>query len=179
MASSERFLIFPILEAIVRLDPASVLDVGVGTGKWGRLIREYLDVWKSRIHPSEWKVLIHGVEAFRYQWWGSYAPWYSAVFESDAVEYLERAPAYEVIVAVAVLEHLEREAGEKLLNLIERKTERAAFVAVPHGYMEQGPVGGNDYERHRSAWMPRDFRVRGWEMMLTAQGKIVAKWVQK
>ena len=47
-----------------RLQPASVLDVGTGFGRWGTLCREFLDVWEGREARSLWQARIEGIEAF-------------------------------------------------------------------------------------------------------------------
>jgi hypothetical protein len=44
--------------------PRSVLDVGIGTGSYGLLLRQSLDIGHGRILPEEWRVQIDGVEIF-------------------------------------------------------------------------------------------------------------------
>ena len=46
------------------LQPRSILDVGCGFGKYGMLLREYLDVWHERYDKERWQVRIVGIEAF-------------------------------------------------------------------------------------------------------------------
>src|SRR5687767_4514446 len=53
-----------IVELIKRTAPDSLLDVGVGFGKFGLLAREYLDVWNERLDKKDWKARIEGVEVF-------------------------------------------------------------------------------------------------------------------
>ena len=62
MPTSNPKIISPILDYISKNTPASVLDIGIGFGKWGALIREYTDVIHYRFYQEEWQVLIHGIE---------------------------------------------------------------------------------------------------------------------
>lgn len=53
-----------LVEAIAKLDPESILDVGVGFGKYGVLLREALEIPQNRYDKQSWKIRIDGVEAF-------------------------------------------------------------------------------------------------------------------
>ncbi|WP_433615260.1 hypothetical protein [Paenibacillus cellulositrophicus] len=44
--------------------PSSVLDIGIGFGRWGMLCREFLDVWQGRVFREQWQTRIEGVEVF-------------------------------------------------------------------------------------------------------------------
>ena len=52
------------INAIRRIQPTKILDVGVGFGKWGILCREFIEVWNGRTHSMNWKLQIDGVEIF-------------------------------------------------------------------------------------------------------------------
>ena len=52
------------MDCIVTLNPKSVLDVGVGFGKYGVLCREYLELWDGRGEYSQFLRRIDGVEVF-------------------------------------------------------------------------------------------------------------------
>jgi len=45
MPTSAPHNISRVLDIVLSLRPRSVLDIGVGTGKYGFLLREYLDMW--------------------------------------------------------------------------------------------------------------------------------------
>lgn len=47
-----------VCKKIVEVKPNTVLDVGVGFGKYGFLAREYTDIWNDRYFREEWKWLI-------------------------------------------------------------------------------------------------------------------------
>ena len=41
------------VEWLRAINPSSVLDVGAGFGRWGFLIREFLEVWIGRYAPED------------------------------------------------------------------------------------------------------------------------------
>ena len=49
------------LDVVRKLKPRSILDVGIGFGKWGLLFREYLDVMAGRVFPDQWQIKIDGI----------------------------------------------------------------------------------------------------------------------
>src|SRR5439155_62198 len=56
-----------IVHLVRQLQPRSILDVGVGFGKWGHLFREYTDILEAEHEPSRydrenWQVRIEGIE---------------------------------------------------------------------------------------------------------------------
>ena len=48
MPTSFHHHISKMVDWVVRLQPRSILDIGVGFGKWGFLCREYLDIFQGR-----------------------------------------------------------------------------------------------------------------------------------
>jgi hypothetical protein len=64
MPSSSWKHISKTIEQIWDISPTSVLDIGIGFGKWGFLLREYLEVCQGRYQKSEWCIKIDGIEIF-------------------------------------------------------------------------------------------------------------------
>ena len=52
MPTSHHTYISDVITWVRKLQPKTVLDVGVGFGKWGHLFREYLDVMHGRFVSS-------------------------------------------------------------------------------------------------------------------------------
>jgi SAM-dependent methyltransferase len=69
---------------------------------------------------------------------------------------------FDVVVMTHVLEHFTREEGLKLLDELETIASRLLYIETPHGFVEQGELDGNLFQRHRSGWHPRDFEARGY-----------------
>jgi len=143
------------------LRPASVLDVGIGFGKYGVLFREYLDVSPRSERPgpdtAPAAVRIDGIEA-----WEPYVgPLQRAIYDrihvGDALAVLPSLGRYELVFAADVLEHFTRDDGERFLDAAAAHATLGVLVVTPALDLEQGEVFGNPFERHRSFWTPDDF----------------------
>src|SRR5437667_436455 len=67
MPSSRPNPIPTVIHLLRQLKPQSILDVGVGFGKWGHLFREYTDILEAERDPARyerknWRVKIDGIE---------------------------------------------------------------------------------------------------------------------
>ena len=181
MPTSEPRTLSIVHDIILRIKPSSVIDIGVGHGKTGVLIREYTDIWNERYHKDSWTTRIYGIEAF-----GEYrnALWeyaYDAVRIGDALSVLPDLPDVDLIVALDVWEHFTREYAAKLLDMCLSKS-RFVLLSTPIEVREQGDVLGNSFERHVSQWSPSDFQNvahrlvattgRDWILLLSARESI-------
>ena len=151
MPSSNPDVIGYICDYIIRKQPKSVLDCGMGFGKYGMLAREYTDIWNGRIKKKDWKTVIDGVEVFKnYITHQRYI--YTNVFEEGIYHYIERIKhKYDLILLVDVLEHFDKKAGEAVLKKIKEKG-RNAIIVTPVEPSQQGDVNNNRFERHISKW---------------------------
>jgi hypothetical protein len=144
----------------MNLGPTSILDVGVGFGKYGVLFREYLDV--SVADParppdrSGWKVRIDGIEV--------YAPYVTALQEAvydvihvgNALELLAGLDRYDLIFAADVLEHFDAIDGRRFLDTTRAHAGLGVLIVTPAIHFHQGEVFGNLAEVHRSFWTAAD-----------------------
>lgn len=138
----------------------TMLDLGTEYGHTARSIRA--------VYPN---VKIHGVEI--------HEPTYRACKEDtgdlytllhlgDAIKFLEGVKRrYSLIVAAEIIEHLSREDGFKLLQLIREKS-MVGIVTSPVGFQAQGANDGNPHQIHVSGWNRKDIEsVEGWKCFLT------------
>jgi SAM-dependent methyltransferase len=141
--------------------PTSVLDVGVGYGKYGHLLREYLDDYR-------WEVRIDGVDAHPYmQRVGCGC--YDQLFHGDFLTI--DLPHYDLVLMIDVLEHFDRDDGfASLRKAATVGTE--VLISTPHRPRPQAAVNGNPYERHRSRWTAADFAGYTWGPASTRQSLI-------
>lgn len=156
MPTSDPSNIGPIVSEMIRLFPRSVLDLGVGFGKYGVLVREYLDAGRGLVARADWTTRLVGVEA--------HAPYKSAlhdaVYDEFRVEDFGRSYRdyrdFDLVLMLDSLEHLEREPAELMLTyLLEHNAH--VLVSCPDGPLPQDAVNGNDHERHLSTWTEADF----------------------
>lgn len=151
--SDMRIIPFVVNEAF-KLNPKSVLDVGCGFGKYGFLLREYLEITKERYLPRSWKVVIDALEIYKpyiQDWHGIF---YDHVYTGDIRKFALKD--YDLILLCDVLEHLLWWDAKKALD---RCLERSKWVilTMPNGFMHQNPVNGNRKEEHLSGFKPSDF----------------------
>lgn len=169
-----------IIETMRRLKPASILDVGAGFGKWGVLFREYADIIHSeedveRYHKPGWRVRIDCIEGHEPYITDLHRFVYDNVRLGDALELLESGEAYDLIFIGDVIEHFEREVGQRVLRSAAAKANKALLLSTPAFDTPQGPVCGNPLEEHRSHWGAEDFPVdEGWDTVVTPRDIRVA-----
>jgi SAM-dependent methyltransferase len=147
------------LRAIVRARPRSVLDVGIGFGLWGHLLRQYLDVWSGRIYPAQWTTRIDGIEIDPRRIQAHARLLYSQIHVGDMRELvpaLTAATTYDVILFGDVLEHLEKPDALAVLDAAVARAGRLVVLRIPigDGWRREGR---EPPDHHRSQWIPDDF----------------------
>jgi hypothetical protein len=160
MPTSDIHNIVPIVEVAMQLQPRSILDLGMGSGKYGVLLREYLDVAHGRLTRKDWAVHILGVEGFPQYINNLHRSVYSTTSVEDFSdkENWEFYKGYDLAMMIDSFEHIEKQRGRELLTFLRQNNKRV-LVSCPFGdnYLEQGAVYGNEFERHRAHWHPHEF----------------------
>jgi len=90
---------------------------------------------------------------------------------SDAV-HLFPAGSVDTVVLLDVIEHLEKDEGQRLLEATVKIARSQVIVLTPLGFMPQGEgeskdawgLDGTDWQVHRSGWVPEDFP--GWQSIV-------------
>lgn len=168
-------LIYHYCNELQRHRPKSVLDLGIGFGLLGAIVRQYLD---NGVQP--WQTKLVGVEGFRNyespQWYVYDETNHISIEEyvldwKLAVSANQNVFIPEFIVLSDVLEHFEKEEGRKLIyDLMEMLPSGGVLmIGTPGVWCEQGAVHGNEYERHKSLWAWNEFPV-GFEVIKNGQG---------
>ena len=154
----------PIVVHLVRqLRPRSILDVGVGFGKWGHLFREYTDIVQAERDPARyrrenWQVLLEGIEGHAAYLTPMHEYLYNKIHLGDASALIRQLPDYDLIFLGDVLEHLEKDSGLRLLQDAWARANKAVILTTPKFETEQQDLCGNELERHRSLWREEDFQ---------------------
>lgn len=170
MPSSFHGVISPVLTEYLNSKANSVLDVGVGFGKWGMLFREYGDVFKGRYYPKDWTVHITGVEPFKDYHNPLYDFAYNKVEYLPIEDYLEKNPKakFDFIYAGDVIEHLPKKKAQSIIEELKRRTKKQLVITIPLGdRWPQGEVFGNSRESHQSTWNTSDFNTASKKQELT------------
>lgn len=186
MPFSQSSQISTIVGCIEKLQPASVLDVGVGMGQYGFLLRsnlEHINLFEvngseGRQRPREqWKIRIDGIEGFAgyltpvHQWA------YNEVRIGDALKLLPTIAdgSYELVIAIDILEHFDTAQGVQFLQHCRRIARRMALISTPKDFHEQH-VEANPFEDHRSVWSQADLAAQGYTHVLPNDESWVVTW---
>ncbi len=144
-----------IINSVVIKQPRTLLDVGIGNGMYGAIVSNYIPSCK-----------IYGIEAFpnyRTPLWNVYTHVnISDVFKTDIND------KYDCIIIADVIEHFEKEIGLKVIEKLKEALNPAGvlLISTPSIFCEQGAVGGNEFERHKSLFTKEDFKdIPGWEIL--------------
>lgn len=155
MPSSSPKIITPIVEKILKVRPATILDIGFGYGKWGYLSREYLESWQGRIEKREWKIKITGIDAYKpLSKLGWINIFYDKIITKDALEAIKELGNYDLVIATDVLEHLEKNRSIELFNECYKRANKCFIVSIPIGesWLNNYVPYGNEYDKHRCVW---------------------------
>src|SRR5262249_16496078 len=139
-----------------KIQPESVLDIGIGFGKWGFLVREYTDIFANRYDRSQWKVRIDGVEAFQAYTTPLYEYIYNSIYYGSIQDVLPELSDYDLVIIGDVIEHFTKEEGLTLLSEL-RKKSRFILLSSPTVYFDQ-EIMDNTFETHKSLWTTEDFK---------------------
>jgi hypothetical protein len=143
-----------VLRVIMSSGAESILEIGIGFGKWGALSREYVEISRGRM-PDEWKSRIEGIEIFeRYRnpLWNAY----DAVHIGDAATIIDTLGQFDLVMCCDVIEHFQKEDGQRLLEKM-LDHGRVVLITSPRGESPQQAVYGNAHEEHKSVWSEADF----------------------
>src|SRR5712692_9392662 len=121
MPSSRPNTIPTIIHLIRQLRPRSILDVGVGFGKWGHLFREYTDIVEAERDPQRyqrenWRLKIDGIEGHAAYLTEMHRYLYHQIHIGDARQIIKTLAPYDLIFMGDVIEHLEKAAGTQFLR---------------------------------------------------------------
>ncbi len=146
-----------VIGLVRKLNPRSILDVGVGFGRWGILFREFLEIWEGSKYDGDWERIIDGVEIYPAYIKEYHKYFYTNIYLQDALDFLKKTESgYDLVNFGDVIEHFEKKQGEELLKLAVEKS-KYVLATVPIGkHWPQAPTQ-NPYEEHKSVWYDSDF----------------------
>ncbi|MBP7734985.1 MAG: hypothetical protein KA369_03340 [Spirochaetes bacterium] len=158
MPSNNLSSIFDIIETIRQVNASSILDIGVGFGKWGLLIREYFDL---RPHKKkgydDWSIQLDGIEANEKYLTPVHDYIYNNVFIGEAIDILSNNNLYyDLIIAIDILEHFTKQKGLEFIKLCRNRC-RTLFINTPNIYYKLQREYYNQYMLHLSGWDAEDF----------------------
>lgn len=135
----------------------SILDVGMGFGKWGFLIRDSFDVMTfQKFTKDDWTIKITGIEPFTKAITPIQKALYNEIITKDFFKCIDDLGKFDLVILGDVIEHFPKEEGYKVLDKLFEHTNNV-LVSTPKGFLPQGAWGGNEKEVHLSGWELNDF----------------------
>lgn len=152
MPYSEPLFDAKILEILRQIRPQTVLDVGPGAGKYGRMIRGLAAEGQTVERLSAVEIDASYVETF------DLGAVYDEIAIGDAGGLPDVGPdaAWDLVILGDVLEHFRKSRGVDLLDYLYYRTKHILLV-IPVDYV-QGSWEGHGAEAHISVWRPEDFQ---------------------
>ncbi len=149
----------------------SILDVGCGQGFPMKMIKNRMKVKKSI-----------GVDLFRpYIEIGKKSKIHDQYVIADVRNIKFKERSFDVVLALQILEHLNKKEAWQLLDKIEKIAKKQVIIATPVGKMYHPPVDNNKLQLHKSAFYPEEFEKRGYKIIkygrkeLLGEGGLVHK----
>ena len=158
MPSSHWYQINEIMELIIYTQPKSILDIGVGFGKYGFLSREYLELFDGREKLWDWKIVIDGIEIFKDYITQLHKLVYNQIDIGNVTDILPALDKnYDLILLIDVIEHLNFEEGEKLIEMCQQHSKNI-IISTPKYFLQQPEMFGNPYEAHKAFYKKKHFK---------------------
>ena len=141
-----------IVERIAKTPWCSVLDIGAGDGKWGKLLAEHvykitgLEVWQDSIVNNKLNSI------------------YDGMIQMDAREF-EGWDGFDVVILGDVLEHL---PYDDAVAFVERLKAKAldVYLTIPISEcIQDGTVYGNPFETHLYQWTDKELVALGFKQL--------------
>lgn len=85
---------------------------------------------------------------------------------ADVLTYLGTIPdgSYEIVTALDLIEHLDKEKGYWLIEQMERIASKKVIIFTPNGFVPQRPYDNNPWQEHKSGWKWDEMKSRGYRV---------------
>jgi hypothetical protein len=136
-----------LVAAILSTEPRRILDLGMGTGKWGFLLREQHDYAHGRR-----ELIVDGVEGHEPYIGAHQRAVYDSIVVADVRDFLRGADtaSYDVALVLDLIEHFSPAVGRDLIAEALRVAELVAITTPKRFYPQTEHP--NELEHHRSWW---------------------------
>ncbi|HAH99804.1 MAG TPA: hypothetical protein DCO70_10735 [Verrucomicrobiales bacterium] len=126
----------------------TALDIGCGT-------RSHLSAFRPEVQTTGLDAHAESVNLARAR--GIHDHYIHANILKDDIE-----EQFDLVTLFGLIEHLNKTTGLELLDRVEKLSTKYILLETPHGFVEQGPEFGNEFQRHHSGWFIHEFEGRGY-----------------
>lgn len=150
---------------IIDKSAESILDIGCGQGFPMKMIKNRMRVKKSI-----------GVDLFKpYIEIGKKLKIHNKYIISDVRKIKFSNKSFDVVLALQILEHLNKVDAWKMLEKLEKIARKQIIIATPIGKMYHPPVDDNKLQLHKSAFYPEEFEKRGYNTIRFGRKEILGE----
>lgn len=149
-----------LIECALAVRPRRILDLGMGTGKYGFLLREQTDLAYGR-PQNEWRLHITGVEGYADNVGPHQRSVYDEITVGDIGAFVDGydGERFDLTLLIDVIEHFPPAEGRSLADRI-LEISRHLLISTPTAYYPQDN-GDNPLQLHRSWWPQTELRSLG------------------
>ncbi len=143
----------PLLKETVNIK--TVLELGAGKNSYIRQINKdlhltALDISKESLNYSKNKGIYNE---------------YVVGNAMQALKYFNKE-SFDMVVAFDLIEHLEKEQGFRLIEIMNQIAKKKILIYTPNGFLKQDPFDNNPFQEHISGWsynemVNMDFKIYG------------------
>lgn len=168
MATSSIGHVRHVMKHVLELRPSSILDVGVGFGRWGFLCREMLDVFSERHSPEQWKVRIEGIEIYEPYIQEHQRHIYDKIHIGDARTLTGALGRFDLVIIGDMMEHVDKNDAWSLFHSALGAANMGLVLNLPLGEETLRETGAdNEHEDHLSWWELDEFAIYAPDTYLT------------
>lgn len=143
-----------IVQIAELIQPTSVLDVGIGNGKYGFLLREYLGSNRGLCKKD---FIIDGIEGYEKYVTEIHREIYNNIRVFDLCSEADLPKnKYDLCILIDVIEHFERDKGIELIRLFS-SISNFLLIATPWNIGDTTIRNTNPLEDHKYQWKQQDF----------------------
>lgn len=73
--------------------------------------------------------------------------------------------SFDAVIALDVIEHLEKEQGFQLIKKIERIARKRTIIFTPNGFLAQEAYDNNKHQEHLSGWEIEELKAKGYRII--------------
>jgi hypothetical protein len=95
----------------------------------------------------------------------------------DILSQVSDVGTFDIVTLYGVIEHFPKSQGFEILERCEKLTSKFVLLETPHGFVEQGPEFGNEFQRHLSGWYIHDFEGLGYKVYGTTGTRYLRGYV--
>lgn len=150
---------------VINKSAKSILDVGCGQGLPMQMINKRMKVKKS-VGVDIYEPYLKECRNKRI---------HSQYRKMDVRKLQFQDKSFDVVIALQVLEHLNKKDSWKVLEKMEEIARKQVIVAMPIGKTYHPAVDGNKHQLHRSGFYPEEFIKKGYRIIKMGRKSILGE----